>query len=103
MRVPVEAALNVGVDPLVLVAGRAKVYHLKPEMTELLFFSGLWSCVQLCSQMATQNPRSLPGKQTRTRYTRVEEKLNFHVHARMLKELAAMNKVLKNISVSTKI
>jgi hypothetical protein len=38
MRVPVEAALNVGVDSLVLVAGRAKVYHLKQEMTELLLF-----------------------------------------------------------------
>ena len=31
---PVEPALNVGVHPLVLVAGRAEIYHLQEEMTK---------------------------------------------------------------------
>jgi hypothetical protein len=69
--IPVEATLNVGVDPLVLVAGRAKVYHLKPEMTELLFFSGLWGIsvtVAMCSCAARwqHKTQGVPGKQTRT-------------------------------------
>jgi hypothetical protein len=56
-----------------------------------------------CAARWQHQTQGVPGKQTRARYTRIEAKLNFHVHARMLKELAAMNKVLKNISVSTKI